>query len=654
MADNLSFDITADSTKARADLALMESSLRKARRELKSFADEANKTGDTTKLTKVTQEIQRTEKAYASLKKEVRSTREESEGLFESISHAAHGNRGVARLIREFGTLNGSIENTSIIFGRLVGGLAGGVAVGAAIKGFEFLRDTLNEVSKNLGELRKEAGGLNLKPIQLQGAQHAVGAIGEEAEIATKALEGMNAQFEELRKHPPGAGATGAGSAFGVQVSRGGQPSPSDFGKPLQMLGIEAQVAAISGSRAPGANLKAARVELQALVQQARNFNSTDLNIISKTLFGGVPANSMLEVAPTLLKNWQKAIEELEHSSAGATDAALEEDKKLRISKDALSKEYEKAAGTLATTLRPAQIAFNEILGKALVRDADQFAKDWGKISHAWESFWTVMGRITKAGADEVRAEGKIDPANVLPDVNVTARGALPQAFRGPSSAGDVSGHGPESIGSAGYGPGSRATQSTTPGTSDYQAPTPNVISPLLSSFGALAESSKSAADAVSDLALASQRAAASALAVNASVNPVATPDSLTSTGFARGGFVRGPGSGTSDSILARLSAGEFVVNSARVRQVGLGFLQRLNGFADGGFVGPAPLRFAAGGLVPSAAGGGRAVHLHLGGGSFALSGHDSVVEALVSAAHSQQIRSAGVKPSWFAARPGG
>jgi hypothetical protein len=47
-------------------------------------------------------------------------------------------------------------------------------------------------------------------------------------------------------------------------------------------------------------------------------------------------------------------------------------------------------------------------------------------------------------------------------------------------------------------------------------------------------------------------------------------------------------------------------------------------------------------------------VHLHLGGGSFALSGSGSVVDALVSAAHSQQIRSAGVKPSWFASRPGG
>jgi hypothetical protein len=121
----------------------------------------------------------------------------------------------------------------------------------------------------------------------------------------------------------------------------------------------------------------------------------------------------------------------------------------------------------------------------------------------------------------------------------------------------------------------------------------------------------------------------------------------------ARGGYVRGPGTGTSDSILARLSAGEFVLNSASVRRLGTSFLHGLNGFAEGGLVGASPLRFAAGGLVPSASGG-RPVHLHLGSQSFALSGSGNVVDALVGAAHSQQMRSAGVKPSWFAARPGG
>src|SRR4029077_7286848 len=118
---------------------------------------------------------------------------------------------------------------------------------------------------------------------------------------------------------------------------------------------------------------------------------------------------------------------------------------------------------------------------------------------------------------------------------------------------------------------------------------------------------------------------------------------------YARGGYVRGPGTGTSDSVLARLSAGEFVINSASVRRLGTSFLSGLNGFAGGGLVGIP--RFAAGGLV---AGGGRPVHLHLGGQSFALSGNGNVVSALVAEAARQQTRSAGVKPSWFGGRAGG
>jgi hypothetical protein len=74
----------------------------------------------------------------------------------------------------------------------------------------------------------------------------------------------------------------------------------------------------------------------------------------------------------------------------------------------------------------------------------------------------------------------------------------------------------------------------------------------------------------------------------------------------AMGGLIRGPGTGTSDSIVARLSDHEFVVRAAVVRQPGvLEFLNELN--ADGSFV----LRrrgvrgFAEGGLVEVATTGG-------------------------------------------------
>jgi tape measure domain-containing protein len=60
--------------------------------------------------------------------------------------------------------------------------------------------------------------------------------------------------------------------------------------------------------------------------------------------------------------------------------------------------------------------------------------------------------------------------------------------------------------------------------------------------------------------------------------------------GFASGGFVSGPGSGTSDDIFARLSNGEYVVNAAATKR-NRGLLEAINSgrvprFAEGGIVG--------------------------------------------------------------------
>jgi hypothetical protein len=59
---------------------------------------------------------------------------------------------------------------------------------------------------------------------------------------------------------------------------------------------------------------------------------------------------------------------------------------------------------------------------------------------------------------------------------------------------------------------------------------------------------------------------------------------------LATGGYVSGPGTGTSDSIPAMLSNGEYVLRSAAVDRIGLGTLNAMNAgavphFADGGSV---------------------------------------------------------------------
>lgn len=76
-----------------------------------------------------------------------------------------------------------------------------------------------------------------------------------------------------------------------------------------------------------------------------------------------------------------------------------------------------------------------------------------------------------------------------------------------------------------------------------------------------------------------------------------ASQDARLGPKVATGGYITGPGTGTSDSIPALLSNGEFVINAASTKRIGLAALHSVNRFADGGPVG-SPQHFATGGFV--------------------------------------------------------
>ena len=105
-----------------------------------------------------------------------------------------------------------------------------------------------------------------------------------------------------------------------------------------------------------------------------------------------------------------------------------------------------------------------------------------------------------------------------------------------------------------------------------------------------------------------------SAEALQAAATTLLIANSMSAgAGMAGGGFVTGPGSGTSDSIPARLSAGEFVVRAAAVQSVGLDTLSAINrGFRIPGIRGMSIPRFADGGLV-SRGSGSSGVDLNIG-----------------------------------------
>lgn len=129
---------------------------------------------------------------------------------------------------------------------------------------------------------------------------------------------------------------------------------------------------------------------------------------------------------------------------------------------------------------------------------------------------------------------------------------------------------------------------------------------------------------------------------------------------FAGGGFVRGPGSATSDSILARLSSGEFVIRAAAVKHFGAEFFAALNAlraprFDMGGLVAGlnrsiahnfAVPGFAPGGLVTGSGRGDlHPVTINLGGRQIAgLLAPPDVIQELRRAAINEQYLSAGRK----------
>ncbi len=73
--------------------------------------------------------------------------------------------------------------------------------------------------------------------------------------------------------------------------------------------------------------------------------------------------------------------------------------------------------------------------------------------------------------------------------------------------------------------------------------------------------------------------------------------------GKAMGGYISGPGSGTSDSIPAMLSNGEYVVSAKAVQAAGIPMLDRINKMSKGGPVFDIPA-YSMGGRVKYNAGG--------------------------------------------------
>lgn len=100
--------------------------------------------------------------------------------------------------------------------------------------------------------------------------------------------------------------------------------------------------------------------------------------------------------------------------------------------------------------------------------------------------------------------------------------------------------------------------------------------------FTSIFEGTKSVGDAFRDMAISILRSIARIAAQQVVLNLFGQGQGggfagLFGIKFAEGGLVRGPGTGTSDSIMARLSNGEYVVNATATRALGTRLLDSLN-----------------------------------------------------------------------------
>lgn len=124
--------------------------------------------------------------------------------------------------------------------------------------------------------------------------------------------------------------------------------------------------------------------------------------------------------------------------------------------------------------------------------------------------------------------------------------------------------------------------------------------------------------------------------------------------GHATGGPIRGPGSGTSDSILARLSNGEFVMKTAAVQAYGESFFHSLNNMQIPGFAGGGMVDQSSGSGARPSVGSKKAeaysvLNLTVGDRTFSgLKGPKSTIDDLSHYAIARQTSAAGSNPSWM------
>ena len=595
MPDNLTISISADSTKARADIELLKAQLRAAQKEARDFAKAGAEAGDKFPSAQLTAASARVGALDAQLKA-LNNTTQKTSSVMDVLA-----TKSMRRLLTQFDNVGKSAQNIAMVMGGVTGSFAGGFLAASVFKGLGTLIDLLGEAEKRLIAIRDASRQMGTTPLNLQAAQEAARRAGQSADVGTDIVKGIREQLNKaatetkeqtkfdgvkvMRGSVAEAG-DAAQTAAGhfqnlsgvvqntVRVFKGGVPVMQDFTDPLKLVGVDPTK--FKDTAADALRFQTAVAAGFKTLAESGRFGPTQLNELSKILFAGRSAAETLKVIPGLITDWNKQLEELAKTARGVSEDQILKQEDLDKAKNRVNVWFEEFNASTEQLRLSVGVTMNNMLADFLTVTLPT----WGE---GFKNFWPQLLADLQSSWDTFNA-------NLKANFGATFQ----EMFKG-----------------------------------------------LMDGFG-------SAIDWM--IQKANQLAAAVSAGIRGVTGGAAAGDpSIPAMPMASGGVVRGPGTATSDSILARLSNGEFVMRAAAVNRWGPRFMAALNGlqnpfgFAQGGLV----PRFAAGGLV-TAGGGGTPVHLHLGGHSFALSGQTGVVDALVTEAHRQRMRSAGTKPSWY------
>lgn len=625
---NLDLSISANSGKLKADLEIAKQVLKEFGKEVTAAAREVAKgTGDPNRVQQLTRQWEQQGAVVRQLSGEYRKLSGDVDNTAQSFRGMLREGRGMRRLATEIAGLSGGISGITSLLGGLGGGFVGAFAGAAVGKALDFMLKGLASMSEALTKLQNQALQSGLPPIAMQAIGEAAKKVGLDAEVGTKSLETFSKTLDALRAKPDPTIQIVNGMAMVVPQIQKGASVTRDWSDSLAALGINFR----KFPDTPQGKIDAYRAAIEKALALEARFPS-QINRLSQDLFGAPIA--VIRAMAGDIDKLNELIVKLMNAARGAGDPILQQLGQLKTAQGQVSTAFQELTAGYQRWLLASQTAANQWLASVLQNWPKSFAAALANMQANLSNWWNAAGPLIQAGLNNA-AQNFTNWGNSI-DATLTKLSDSFVKWGGETLTAALNNAAQNftNWGQAIAGVFNTLWSTLTDGFNSFWNSLTQTASAaldgLLQKVTAVVDYVKSAIASIGS-------AIGTAAAAGAPVGP---------GGFASGGAVRGPGTATSDSILARLSNGEFVMRAAAVQHWGAGMLAAMNSAGTP--------RFADGGLVAAGGGTGRAVHLHLGGHEFALSGAGNVVDALVTESHRQRMRSGGLKPSWYGGRVSG